>query len=67
MAEIFQLSGSNINRVSVDILTFKASRSKNMALNVKKISTILKHDLPSIEDSLRSMKHQHDKNKNLLN
>ena len=67
MAEIFQLSSSNINKVSVDIMTFKASRPKNMALNVKKISTILKYDLPSTEDSLRAMKRQYDKNKDLLN
>ena len=60
-------NSSNINKVSVDIMTFKASRPKNMALNVKKISTILKYDLPSTEDSLRAMKRQYDKNKDLLN
>jgi len=67
MAEIFQLSGLNINRVSVDNMVFKASRPKNMALNVKKISSDLKYDIPSVEDSLKSMKHQYDKKKDLLN
>ena len=67
MAETFQLSDSNINRVSVDNMSFKASRPKNMALNVQKISSDLKYDLPSFKDSLRSMKHQYDKKKDLLN
>jgi len=67
MAETFQLSDSNINRLSVDNMSFKASRPKNMALNVQKISSDLKYDLPSFKDSLRSMKHQYDKKKDLLN
>jgi len=66
MAKIFQLSCTNINRVSVDKMTFKAIRPKNMALNVKKISSDLKYNLASVEDSLKSLKHQYDKKKDLL-
>ena len=67
MAEIFQLSGSNINRVSVDNMTFKANRPKNMVLDVSKIKLDLKCSLPSAEDSIKLMKCQYDKNINLLN
>jgi dTDP-4-dehydrorhamnose reductase len=67
MAEIFQLNNSNINRVSVDNMTFKASRPKNMALDIKKISLALKRDLPDVIDAIKLMKRQYDKNRNLLN
>ena len=60
LAEIFKLSESNINRVSLDSFSFKAIRPKNMALDVKKISDALNFDLPSVEDSIRSMHHQYN-------
>ena len=63
MAKIFQLSDSNINRTSVDDMDFKASRPKNMALNIKKISAVLEHDFPSAIDAIKLMKHQYN-NKN---
>ena len=44
----------------MDIMSFKASRPKNMSLDVNKISTALNYDLPGIEDSLRLMKYQYD-------
>jgi dTDP-4-dehydrorhamnose reductase len=61
LAEIFKLSESNINRVSLDSFSFKAIRPKNMALDVKKISDALNFDLPSVEDSIRSMHHHYNK------
>jgi dTDP-4-dehydrorhamnose reductase len=63
MAEIFQLSDSNINRVSVDDMEFKASRPKNMALNINKISAALEYDFPNAIDAIKLMKHQYN-NKN---
>ena len=59
MAEIFQLSDSNINRVSVDSMHFKANRPKNMALNIKKISAVLEYDFPSAIDAIKLMKRQY--------
>jgi dTDP-4-dehydrorhamnose reductase len=67
MAEIFQLSSSNINRVSVDDMEFKADRPKNMALDVGKISSALSYDFPNVVDAIKLMKCQYDKNSNLLN
>ena len=67
MAEIFQLSDLNINRVSVDSMKFKANRPKNMALDVKKIGLALECNLPSAIDVIKLMKYQYDKNNNLLN
>jgi len=66
MAEIFKLSSSNINRVSVDDMDFKADRPKNMALDVGKISSALSYDFPNVEDAIKLMKSQYDKNSNLL-
>ena len=60
MAEIFQLSDTNINRVSVDSMDFKASRPKNMALNSDKLSDKLQYDIPSAIDSIVRMKIQYD-------
>lgn len=60
MAEIFQLSDTNINRVSVDSMDFKASRPKNMALNSGKLSDKLQYDIPSAIDSIVHMKIQYD-------
>ncbi len=67
MAEIFQLSDLNINRVGVDSMKFKANRPKNMALDAKKIGLALECNLPSIVDVIKLMKYQYDKNNNLLN
>lgn len=66
MAEIFQLSGLNINRVSFDNMNIKTNRPKNMALDVRKISFALSYDLPNAEDAIQLMKCQYDKNSNLL-
>ena len=63
MAKIFQLSDASINKISVDSMTFKANRIKNMALNIKKISLILDCELPSVEDSIRLMKIQYENKK----
>jgi len=63
MAKIFKLPDSNINRVSVDDMEFKASRPKNMALNIKKISAVLEYDFPSAIDAIKLMEHQYN-NKN---
>ena len=60
MAEIFQLSDTNINRVSFDSVDFKASRPKNMALNSGKLSDKLQYDIPSAIDSIVHMKIQYD-------
>ncbi len=67
MAEIFQLSSSNINRVSVDDVEFEADRPKNMALDIGKISSALSYDFPNVVDVIKLMKCQYDKNSNLLN
>jgi len=67
MAKVFGLPDSNINRVSVEEMKFKANRPKNMVLNIEKISFALEHDLPSVIDSIKLMKEQHDKNGDLLN
>ena len=56
----------NINRIGVNSAKFKASRPKNMTLNVKKISLALKYALPKAEDAIELMKCQYDKNNNLL-
>ena len=66
MADIFHLSNSNINKVSVDNMAFKANRPKNMVLDTSKIKLDLKCSLPSAEDSIKLMKYQYDKNRNLL-
>jgi len=67
MAKIFQLSDASISKVSVDSITFKASRPKNMALNIEKISSIVDCNFPSVIDAIRLMKSQYDNNNNLLN
>ncbi len=63
MCEIFNLSSLNITSASVDIMNFKASRPKNMALDVTKISSDLEYNLPSVVDSIQSMKGQYIKHK----
>jgi len=67
VAKVFGLPDSNINRVSVEEMKFKANRPKNMVLNIEKISFALEHDLPSVIDAIKLMKEQHDKNGDLLN
>ena len=46
-------------------MKFKANRPKNMALNIKKISAVLKHDFPSAIDAIKLLK-RHKKLKHLL-
>ena len=48
-------------------MKFKARRPKNMALDVKKISSTLECDFPSVIDGIKLMKHQYDENNNLSN
>ncbi len=67
VAETFCLSDSNINKISVEEMKFKANRPKNMALNIEKISFALECDLPSVIDAIKLMKDQYDKNGDLLN
>jgi len=67
MAKIFNISDSNIHKVSVDSLKLKARRPKNMALNVSKISKILKYNLPTVKDAIKLMKHLHDINIKTVN
>jgi dTDP-4-dehydrorhamnose reductase len=67
VAEIFCLPDSNINKISVEGVKFKANRPKNMALNIEKISFALGCDFPSIIDAIKLMKDQHNKNGDLLN
>jgi len=67
MAEIFQLSSLNLNKVSVDSVNFKAKRPRNMALDVKKISSTLGRDLPAVIDALTLMKRIFDDNNNSVN
>ncbi len=60
MAEIFQLSDSNISRISIDEMNFRAKRPKNMALDNGKLSNKLKYNIPSVVDSIVRMKNQYD-------
>ncbi len=60
MATVFNLSISNIKKISVDSMNFKANRPKNMALNSKKLSSILRYDFPTATDAIKLMKDQYD-------
>ena len=60
MAEIFQLSDSNIIRASIDTIESKISRPRNMALNSDKLSDKLQYDTPSAIDSIVHMKNKYD-------
>ena len=62
IADIFNLSTNNINKVSIDDFNLKARRAKNMALDSSKLQTILEHDPPSVEDGIKLMKIQFDTN-----
>lgn len=59
MAEIFEIFGSNINRISVDDLNLKAKRPKNMTLNSDKISNKLNYNIPNPVDSIMQLKKQY--------
>jgi dTDP-4-dehydrorhamnose reductase len=67
MARVFNLPDSNITRVSIEEVDFKAERPKNMALDIQKISSDLKCGFPSTIDAIVLMKKQYDKNNKLLN
>ena len=67
MAKIFNLPNSNINRISVEGMDYKAKRPKNMTLDIEKINSALKYDFPSVIDSIVLMKMQYDKKNKLLN
>ncbi len=58
VCEIFNLSPSNITRVSVETMDFKATRPKNMGLDVSKITSDLVYNLPCVIDSVKSMNKQ---------
>jgi dTDP-4-dehydrorhamnose reductase len=60
MATVFNLSISNIKKISVDSMNFKANRPKNMSLNSKKLSSILGYDFPTATDAIKLMKDQYD-------
>ena len=60
MASVFNLSISNIKKISVDSMNFKANRPKNMALNSKKLSSVLGCVLPTASDAIKLMKDQYD-------
>jgi len=59
VCKIFNLSPSNIKSASVDIMNFKATRPKNMALDVSKISSDLVYNLPNVVDTINTMKNQY--------
>ncbi len=59
MSEIFQLSDSSINRVSVDSMKFKADRPKNMALDSRRLAKDLGCEMPTVLKSIISMRSQH--------
>ena len=65
MSQIFQLPNSNLNKISIDNVRFNASRPKNMALDIQKISTALDCDFPIAIDSIKLLKIQYD-NKDIL-
>jgi dTDP-4-dehydrorhamnose reductase len=60
MAKVFNLSISNIKKISIEDMNFKANRPKNMALNSNKLSSILAQDLPIVIDAIKLMKDQYD-------
>lgn len=62
ISEIFRLSDSKINKISIDSLNFKAKRPKNMSLNINKIKSDLLYDAPSVEDTIKLLKNNYEKN-----
>jgi dTDP-4-dehydrorhamnose reductase len=61
MSEIFQLSDSKINKVSIDSLNFKAKRPKNMSLNISKIKSDLIHDISDVQTTIKFLKNNYVK------
>ena len=59
MSEIFQLSDSIINMVSVDSMKFKADRPKNMALDSRRLAKDLGYKMPTVSKSIISMRSQY--------
>jgi dTDP-4-dehydrorhamnose reductase len=66
MSQIFQLPNSNLNKVTLDNIKLNASRPKNMALDIKKISISLDHVFPAAIDSIKLMKFQYDNEDKLI-
>jgi dTDP-4-dehydrorhamnose reductase len=64
IAKIFKLSDSNIQRVSIDTMKFKANRASNMALNIDKIDSILDSQLPKVIDTIKLMKSHYELSNN---
>jgi dTDP-4-dehydrorhamnose reductase len=58
MAEIFQLSDSSINKVSIDSMGFKAKRPKNMVLDSGKFVKDVGHEVPTVLETIISIKSQ---------
>ncbi|MBT5078756.1 MAG: SDR family oxidoreductase [Candidatus Marinimicrobia bacterium] len=59
MANIFNFSNANINKISIDNMNFIANRPKNMALSSTKLDSIIKFRLPLAKDAIRIMKSEH--------
>tara|TARA_B100000989_G_C19526544_1_gene467203 strand:- start:1815 stop:2708 length:894 start_codon:yes stop_codon:yes gene_type:complete len=64
VCEVFNLSSSEISRVSVNTMNFKAKRPKNMGLDVSKLTNDLMYNLPNIIDSIKSMESHYKEVKN---
>lgn len=62
VAEVFQLPDLTINKISVNDVSFKAERPKNMALDSSKLSRKLKYNLPSVMGTITKLKSQYDTN-----
>lgn len=56
LAEVFDLDVGLIKPLSIYELGLKASRGKNISLNVAKAEKILKVDLPTVKEGLEEMK-----------
>ena len=57
IAEVFKFDRKNIQPISVDELHLEARRPKNTSLNVLRVSSLLKWEMPSVLDGIRKMKH----------
>ena len=55
LAEVFKLDQGKIKPVSVDELHLEARRPKNTSLNVHRISSLLRREMPSVLDEIRRM------------
>jgi dTDP-4-dehydrorhamnose reductase len=56
IAKVFNLDEGNIKPISVDELHLEARRPKNTSLNVLRISSLLKHEMPSVLDGIQKMR-----------